>query len=457
MKKPRPPVVTVLGHVDHGKTTLLDYIRKSSVAKKEAGGITQTIGASVIKTDGKEITFIDTPGHAAFSQMRARGARLADLVVLVVAADDGVKPQTIEALKYMMEVNSPFVVAFTKVDLPSADVEKAKGELEKLGVLFEGRGGNTPFVAVSAKAGTGVGDLLETIVLMAQVIGISGDLDANLEAFVIETQRGKSGVLVSVIVKNGKVKVADTVYCGTLAAKVRGLFDFQGKSIKESFPGYPCQILGFSALAGVGSKIGDEPSFAVEQKIAVGEYGGGGLPVVLKASNSGSLEAVSASIPEGVNIVAKSVGNVTQSDVFLAKNSNANIYAFESKANSDVKRLSETEGVKIFEFKIIYELFDALTKIIEEGVEKILGKAQVLASFPYEKRKVAGCKMIEGMINRSSKLKLVRGEDSVGSVKPISLKKGKSDVNEVRQGEEFGIIFEPQLEFKSGDVLLSVQ
>ena len=390
--------------------------------------------------------------------MRSRGAKLADIAILVVAADDGPKPQTVEALKYIVEVESPFIVAFTKMDLPSSDVAKAKGELAKLGVLFEGSGGNVPSVLVSAKKGTGVDDLLETIALMAEVIDISGDADSPLEAYVIETLKDKSGVLVSVVVKNGKLRASSTIYCGDIEAKARGLFDFQGKAVREVLPGYPCQILGFSTLPEVGSQISEKATGAVDTKKVVDATSSleEGLPIILKAGNSGTLEAVATNIPDGVNIIAKSVGDVTQNDIFLAKSANADIYVFEAKSSVDVKRLSETEGVKIFEFKVIYELFDALTKIIKEGAEKIVGKAQILASFPYEKKKVAGAKVLAGVISKSSKLKLVRGEDVVGFVKATSLKKGKLSVDQVGQGEEFGMVFEPQLEFKSGDVLLSV-
>ena len=460
MRKQRPPVVTVLGHVDHGKTTLLDYIRKSGVAKKEAGGITQSIGASLVKTqEGKTITFIDTPGHAAFSKMRSRGAKVADISILVVAADDGVKPQTKEALKYITEVNTPFVVALTKVDLPSSEVAKTKGELESCGVLFEGRGGSTPVVEVSAKLGTGIDDLLETISLMAEVADISGDVNAPVEAYVIETLKDKSGVSVSLVVKDGKLKVTDTVYCDGLKAKVRGLFDFEGTSVKEILPGYPCRLLGFSELPAVGSQVSSQEMTKKTLKI---ETGSGlateqSLPIILKAANSGALEAVSTNIPQGVTVVAKSVGEVNQNDVFLAKTSNADIYIFESNVSSSVKKLADTEGVKIMSFRIIYELFDALEKVIKDGKEKILGKAQVIASFPYEKRKVAGCRLTEGVFSKTSKLRLLRDKDAVGNVRVVSLKKGKLDVNLVSQGEEFGLVFEPQLEFKIGDVLLSVQ
>ncbi|OGM22743.1 hypothetical protein A2961_03160 [Candidatus Woesebacteria bacterium RIFCSPLOWO2_01_FULL_39_21] len=466
MKRPRPPIVTVLGHVDHGKTTLLDYIRKTSLAKKEAGGITQNIGASVITTQkglpqgvGKEITFIDTPGHAAFSNMRSRGVKLADIAILVVASDAGVKPQTEEALNYITEVNAPFIVALTKVDLPSAEIEKVKGELEKLGVLFEGRGGNVPLIAVSAKTGQGVNELLETISLMADVGEISGDDKASLEAVVIETLKDNRGVLVSVVVKNGLLRVSDTVFCTDIKAKVRGLFNFQGKSVREVFPGFPCQILGFSHLPEVGSLITTEATKVEKKQLDTFTEGtlNEGLPMIIKADNSGSLEAVVSNLPSGVHVVSKGVGDVNEGDIFLAKTSKANIFTFEAKANSSVRKLGETEGVKIFEFKIIYELFEALEKLIEEGIEKILGKARISASFPYERKKVAGCKVLEGKISKASKLRLFRDDNALGNVRVISLKKGKLDVDEVGQGEEFGVIFEPQLEFKPGDVLLSVQ
>ena len=230
----RPPIVTILGHVDHGKTTLLDAIRKTNVAGKETGGITQsTLASQVVRPEGKKITFIDTPGHAVFSQMRARGAKVADLAVLVVSADDGVKPQTKEALGYIKETNTPFLVVITKIDLPQVNIEKAKGQIEKEGVSFEGKGGNTPLILVSAKSGKGINDLVEMILLVSEVNAIAGDAEGVLEGLVIETSKDKRGPVVSVVITNGTIKVGMDVAGGDINAKVRGLFDHLGKTIKK--------------------------------------------------------------------------------------------------------------------------------------------------------------------------------------------------------------------------------
>jgi len=459
----RPPIVTVLGHVDHGKTTLLDAIRKSNVASKEAGGITQSIGASTITTkEGKTITFIDTPGHAAFSKMRSRGAKVADLALLVVAADDGVKPQTIEALQLIKAANIPFIVVASKVDLPSASVETLYGQLEKEQVLFEGRGGATPLVQVSAKNGTGIEEILEMISLVADLEEIKADPKVILEAVVIETTKNTRGLLTSAVVRNGTLKVGQEVYCEGLKAKVRGLFDDKGQSVKEIICGFPAQILGFEKLPSVGAVIsGSEASMALqvegkkELQIKVEE---GQLPVIVKAKNAGSLEAILAGLPKDVVVLDSGVGDVFESDVLLARSSGAKyILAFESKAPTSVMKLAEAEGVKIEAFQIIYELFQKVEEILKGGQIEILGKAEIVASFPFNNKKVAGCKVTLGRINKTDTLIVQRGDKELGRVKIVSLKKQKQDIAEAKIGEEFGVIFAPQLDFAEGDVIVSVR
>lgn len=462
LQKPRPPIVVVLGHVDHGKTTLLDTIRKTNVAQKEAGGITQSIGASQISTkEGNIITFIDTPGHAAFANMRSRGATLSDIAILVVSADDGVKPQTKEALEYILNTNVPFIVAVTKVDLPSADPESVKIQLEKEGVLFEGRGGDIPLVKISAKTGLGINELLEIIVLMSEINGFSGDVNFQLESYVIETGKGKSGPSVSLVVKNGSIKVGDELLSETVTGKVRGIFDFQGKILTEVNPGQPAQVLGFSELPRVGSKIWhkNEHSLPVEYKKGVIEESitGGKFPIVIKAKNAGSLEAVLAHVPSDFFVVLSDVGDVSESDVLLAKSAGAEIITFESRTSANVLKLAKTEGVKIESFTIIYELFEKLKDDIQKGEIQILGKAQILNFFPFDNKKVAGCKVVSGKISKNDFLVLSRNEKEIGKIKVLSMKKGRQEIAEVGQGEEFGILFAPQLEFKVGDVILSVR
>lgn len=461
MKKLRPPIVTVLGHVDHGKTTLLDAVRKTKVAAKEAGGITQSIGASVVTTkENKKVTFIDTPGHVAFSSMRSRGAKVADIAILVVAADDGVKPQTKEALKHIIEAKIPYIVAITKIDLPTADVNLVRGQLEKIGVLFEGRGGQVPQLAVSGKTGKGIEALLEMVVLVAEVNEIKADSQGDLEAVVIETSKNKGGPLVSVVVRNGTLQVAQKIIADGVPGKVRGLFDDKGKSIKQVIPGHPGQILGFGELPPVGSRVrflGEEKKILKEEKRALGkEVGEEQIPFVIKAQTKGSLEAILENLPEKAVVISSGIGEVNESDIFLAKPAGAYILAFETKASSTVVKLAETEGVSIEKFDVIYKLFEKIEELIKESEKEVLGKAQVLASFPYNDKKVAGCKVVSGRITKAKSLVLMRDEKELGEAKIVSMKKEKQAIIEAKEGEEFGVILEPQLDFKIGDMLVSV-
>jgi len=441
MKK-RNPIAVVLGHVDHGKTTLLDAIRKTNVASREAGGITQSIGASVVNG----ITFIDTPGHAAFSKMRSRGGSVADIAVLVVACDDGVAPQTKEALKIIKDAGIPYVVAAAKIDIAGVDPEVVRSELEKEKVTFEGKGGETPFVPVSAKNGQGIPELLETILLVSEVKEIKGDSGASLEAVVIESFKDKRGLVVNLIIRNGTLKVASDVTIADFSGRVRALFNDKGESVKESFPGEPVQVIGLEQSNSVVPKkvLGDARRLAEDE-----------LPIIIKASNAGALEAVISSLPSKVVVVDEGIGEVTSSDVITAKTGNARIFAFESRLPNDVLKLTEAEGVKCERFEIIYELIQRLEEILKGGKVEILGKANILATFPFNNKKVAGCKVTEGKISKGDKLILVRDEKEIGKAKATSIKKQKTEVAQVGQGEEFGVILDPQLDFLAGDVLVS--
>ncbi|MEJ2441604.1 MAG: GTP-binding protein, partial [Patescibacteria group bacterium] len=321
MKKVRPPIVTVLGHVDHGKTTLLDALRKTSVARKEAGGITQSTGASVVTTkEGKKITFIDTPGHAAFAEMRSRGAQLADIALLVVAADDGVKPQTIEALKYIKEAKIPFIVVISKIDI-SPSIVPIKGQLEKEGVLFEGRGGDTPLVALSAKTKKGIDELIEMITLVSEVNEIKADEGGELEAIVVETGKDTRGPTASVVVREGTLSVRDEILMDGIECRVRGLFNYEGKSVKKVLPGEPALVLGLKELPPVGTKVtslkgGETKKDEVIKKDAKqSSVEEGQIAVVLKARSAGALEALLVNLPKDVVVVNSGVGPVNESDV----------------------------------------------------------------------------------------------------------------------------------------------
>ncbi len=460
----RPPVVVILGHVDHGKTSLLDYIRKSNVQVREAGGITQKIGASVVTNSaGAKITFIDTPGHAAFSNMRARGARVADIAILVVAANEGIKPQTSEALEYILAEKIPFIVAATKIDLQGASADMVKDQLSKVGVNFEDFGGDVPLIGVSVRTGVGVKELLDMISLISDLNDIKGNINNPLVAYVIETSKEKSGMSVSVVVKDGSVNTGDNIIAENTKGKVRGLFDFMGKVIKSAGPGSPVQLLGFSQLPPAGSRIWREsekeelPQIVAKKEIVEVKREEGKLNVIIKANNTGSLEATLSNLSKEVTVISSSVGEVTESDVFLAKSASAFILVFESKIPSQVAKLAEMEGVKIEPFDVIYRLFERVDELSKKDVIEVLGEAEIIAAFPYEGKKVAGSKVKKGIISKKFGLTLMRAEKNLGEVKIISLKKGKEDVDEVKQGEEFGVFFAPQLDFKPGDMLISLR
>lgn len=463
-KSIRPPIVVVLGHVDHGKTSLLDAIRKTNVASREAGGITQAIGASVIETkEGKRITFIDTPGHAAFTKMRGRGAQVADIAVLVVAQDDGVQPQTLEALQIIRDAKLPFVVAGTKSDVAGVSAEALKGQLEKEQVFFEGRGGDTPFVSVSARQGTGITELLEMISLMADVAEITGDPEAEPQAVVIESGKDKMGPLATVVMREGSIKVGDIIYAEKSEAKVRALFDDKGKSIKTATPGEPARVFGFTDVPLVGAPVSSHPIEAEIKEVAkqkgafdLRRLKDNEIPVIIKAGNAGSLEAILASMPKDIIVVDSGVGDVTSSDIINAKTGNAYVFSFESKIPNDVQKLADAEKIKTARFEIIYELIESLESLLKKGKMEILGRAEILASFPFNNKKVAGAKVIQGRISKGDTLIIMRQEKEIGKARLTSLKKQKLEVSSVGQSEEFGAIMEPQLDFAIGDVIVSV-
>jgi translation initiation factor IF-2 len=460
MKQVRPPIVTVLGHVDHGKTTLLDAIRKTKVAPREAGGITQGIGASLINFKNQEITFIDTPGHAAFAKMRERGAKLADIAILVVAADDGIMPQTSEALQYIQKAQIPFLVAITKIDLPAANPELVIDQVEKEGVAFEGRGGNVPKVLVSAPKNQGLSELLEVILLMAEVQEIQADPEGSLEALTIEVGKDNRGVLVAAVVREGTLKKGVEVQAEGMVARVRSLFDQNNQQMAEALPGEPCLILGFPQPPAVGSVItakGEMPEAVKSQKSKIEKPQENQVPVVLKAQNQGALEAMLGSVPEGIFVLSAGVGEVIEADVFTAKGGGAKyIFGFNAKVPKNILQLAEAEGIKVESFKVIYELTQKLQEIVTEKEERVLGEAQIVASFPFNSKRVAGCKMLKGQITKNASLTLMRQGKPIGKVKAVSLRRQKEEISVARAGEEFGVIFRPQLDFAEGDMLLSV-
>jgi translation initiation factor IF-2 len=462
MNTKRQPIVVVLGHVDHGKTSLLDALRNTNVFAGEAGGITQSIGASVVTLkDGSKITFIDTPGHAAFSQMRSRGSKLADIALLVLDSSDGVKPQTREAIEHINSAQIPFIVVATKIDLPAASVDVALSELEKEGVYFEGRGGQTPYIGVSAKKKEGLTELLDLISLLAEVNNVEGDSDGELEAVVIETTREKGGNMVSAVVRNGKLTIGEEIYAENSKAKIKGLFDDKNKPTKVVNPGEPVRILGFETLPSVGSVISskeiNEKDLSQTSKPKSNSHDKTKITLYLKANNAGSLEALVSLIPQEFTIIDASVGDVIESDVLNAKANNALIFVFESKVPTNIKSLAEMDKVKVERFDIIYKLVERLDEIVKSGLTEIVGKAEIQAEFPFDGKRVAGSKVLMGRIEKNGDARLMRGDKELGKIKILSIKKQKQETTGVSQGEECGIFFTPQLDFQIGDAIVSVK
>jgi translation initiation factor IF-2 len=469
----RPPIVAVLGHVDHGKTTLLDKIRKTRVAQKEAGGITQSIGAYQIRVKEQEsgktktITFIDTPGHAAFSKMRARGAQVTDLVVLVVAANDGVMPQTIESIEHIRQAKVPFLVAINKIDLGGADPEKVKKQLADNGVKVEGHGGEIVAVPVSAKTGEGLEELMEMILLLAEMEDIKADPKGELEAVVIESKKDKRGSVGTVIVRNGTLKVGDKIAVEKVSAKVRGLIDENGKPIKEAEPGKPVEVLGFSQVPPVGAMVTKTETLLATlpspqtkpEKIKTEEEK---LKLILKADSLGSLEAVKGSLGDKVLVIHSGVGEISESDVFLAKTTQAEIIGYQVKVTPSIQKLGEDEGVIIKTYNIIYELLDYLEERITEffkpsSDEEAVGRAKIIAQFERGEERIAGCQVLEGKIRKRDQIQLQREDELIGEAKITSMKHQKEKIREAKQGTEFGAIFSPPLDFRLGDMIISAK
>ncbi len=464
----RPPVVVVLGHVDHGKTTLLDKIRQTNVVAKEFGGITQHIDAYQIKFKNKTITFIDTPGHAAFSEMRSRGAKVADLAVLVVAADEGVKPQTLESLKYIEQTKIPYLVAINKIDLPYLDLKQVKANLAKNNVLLEDQGGKIVNVLVSAKTGKGVDELLEMILLMAEMEEIKEKPGAELEALVIESKLDKyRGPLATILVRNGNLRVGDQIEADGDFAKIKAMFDENGQRIKTAGPSKPVEVLGFKTTPTIGSTLRrteTEPvsleKKAIPSLVKKEETDEEKLNLIIKADVNGSLEAILSGLPEGVKVIDSSVGEVNESDVLLAETTGAEIIAFNVKTSGKVKKLAATEKVKISPFQIIYKFFEEIKEKVKKKLEpmadeEILGRAEVLQEFEIDKQRVVGCRVIEGEIKKTDQFHLQRLEELIGNCRIRSMKTGKKDIEKAKKDEEFGAILSPLLDFQIGDVLIS--
>ena len=472
-----PPVVAVVGHVDHGKTTLLDVIRKTSVATREHGGITQKIGASQIEVmhEGKKeyITFIDTPGHQAFSKMRGRGVAAADIGLLVVSSVDGVMPQTIESINLLKASKVPFIVVFTKSDDPQKLVDKAIQQLLKEEALLENYGGDVPYIEVSAKEGKNIKELLDLILLVYEV-----KRHANFYPFtdtgafmgiVIESKLDqKSGPKATMVVKNGKLKFRDTIYAGSAKGKVRSLVTDAGETLSEASVGQAVEVLGFEQVPPVGEVVTNTPKEVTleykEEKSNLptspfDEEDQKMLSVVLCADSQGSLEAITSSLPENVQIVIKKTGDIEVSDVLFAKSTGSIVLGFNVKIKPEIQTLAKTEKVLVKTYTIIYEMIDEISDFVQGKLEalqeEILGIVKILASFPYEKTKVCGVKVTEGRIAKGDKVRLTRGEEVIGESRVSSIRKGKEQTSKAEEGEEAGIILSPFLDFTIGDMLIS--
>jgi len=474
----RAPVVTVMGHVDHGKTSLLDYIREAKVAAGEAGGITQHIGAYRVPTSRGEITFLDTPGHAAFTAMRARGARATDIVILVVAADDGVMPQTEEAILHARAAGVPIVVAINKIDKASADPERVKSELVVKGVIPENYGGDTQFIEVSAHTGQGIDELLEAISLQAEVLELNAVVNAAAKGVVIESRVEKGrGTVATLLIQQGTLKQGDLILAGQSYGRVRAMSNERGEQVKEAGPSTPVEILGLDTAPSAGDdfvvltderkarevaqfraekerqeKLARHTAAKLENMFAGMDAGQKKiLSVVVKADVRGSLEAIQSSLADigneevQVNVISSGIGGITENDVNLALTTGAIVLGFNVRADGDTRRIAEAEGVDIRYYSIIYQLLDeikaALSGMLDpERIETIVGIANVREVFTSPKfGQVAGCMVVEGTVYRSKPIRVLRDNVVIFQGELESLRRFKDDVNEVRNGTECGI------------------
>lgn len=472
-----PPVVAVLGHVDHGKTTLLDTIRKSSIAKREFGGITQKIGTSsvLVPHEGKtrKITFIDTPGHAAFTKMRGRGATVSDIALLIVSAVEGVMPQTKESIQILQASEIPYIAVLTKADLPAKNIEKVKQELIRENVLLEGYGGDVPVIEVSAQTGLHITDLLDLILLVHDVHPKNNLSEENpLEAIVIEAKLDqRSGPKATVIVKNGHLAPRMDLRLEGKTFRVRSLLDESGKQIQYATVGDGIEVSGMADVPDVGSLMtlkdealsssGPVPVTALlqrELKYQIQEKEQG-ISLVLCADTEGSLEAITYALPEEVRIISRKTGEVSEADILLAKSTGSLVVSFNSKIRPDVLRLAQTEKVLAKNYQIIYEMLDEIKDVMEgkklAEMEEIYGVAKVMAIFPFEKTKAFGIMVTDGRIAQRDKIRVMRGAENVGETTITSLRSGKNVVSKVEKSHEGGFLISSPLDIQMGDVILS--
>lgn len=486
----RPPIIVVMGHIDHGKTTLLDYIRKTKVAASESGGITQHIGAYQVTVGqdksndfaSRKITFIDTPGHEAFSKMRSRGARVADMAILIVAADDGVKPQTKESILAIKEAKIPYLVAINKIDKESADPEKVKNELAGEEIFLEGRGGNVPFVEISAKGGQGVDHLLETILLLSELEDLKADVQKNAEGVVIESHLdSKRGITATILLKDGTLKKNQFISTGRATAKIRIFEDFNENPIENAGPSDPALVVGFDKIPLVGSEFRaflsqkEALEYAknfiagMEKKSLIFSGSREELPevgIVIKSDTAGSAEAIVGEIEKlkreyyNLKILRADAGDVSDDDIKLAGSSNNPlVVVFRVKTSSSTKDLGKKMGVGIWNFEVIYDIYNFLKSKIEdilpsEITNKILGKAKILKIFPSAgKSQIVGGKILDGILEKGARFLIFRRSNKIGEGKIDNLQVGKIDARKTEAGREFGAKVASSIEITPGDEL----
>ncbi|MDR0975986.1 MAG: translation initiation factor IF-2 [Christensenellaceae bacterium] len=489
--KPRPPIVTVLGHVDHGKTSLLDTIRNTKVVSGEAGGITQHIGAYQVEVRKRKITFIDTPGHAAFDKMRERGAKLTDIAILIVAGDDGIMPQTIEAINHIQKQHLPMIVAVNKCDKPEFDIDRVKNQLTEYNVVPEDWGGDAIIVPISATENIGIDKLLDMVLLVADMNDYKADYDADAFGVVLEARLDKAkGPVATILVKNGTLKVGDTALSGLTYGKVRAMFDSAGKAVRVATPAMPVQIVGYAEVPTAGDdvyvvdeklskQVIDERKTKAKSSATVGakildadaalskmtQSDKKPLNIILKTDVAGSVEAIKQSLANitsdevSVNVISAGVGNITDSDVDLASVSGALLIAFNTKTTPTAKTYAEKLKVKVYNYSIIYQIFDFITEqmvrlFTPKWQVKYFGKAEVRALFKSSALgQIAGCMVVDGKIYRGETATIYRDGVSLGEYTLSSLKIGKDDAKSVDKGYECGIKIDGAPEFKVGDVV----
>lgn len=489
--QPRPPIVTILGHVDHGKTTLLDTLRKTRIAEKESGGITQHINAYQVKKKDRLITFIDTPGHEAFQAMRERGASISDIAVLVVAADDGVKPQTKEVAKFILEHKIPTVVAINKIDKPGANSARVKQELAEIGILVEGYGGEIPFNEISAKNDTGLDDLLDTILLVADIHDFSAVRDRDAFGIVLEAHKSPGkGSLATILIKTGTLKVGQDVMVGSVQGRIRKIEDYSGKSIPQALPSTPVTIIGLSdvpksndVLQIKKEKIDKKSQRLLEEATSkrviksgaisskemidnIDQYLGKKYSLIIKSDAQGTLEAIkqilaSINSPEiSLNIIHEGVGPITETDIHAAQTNNATVYGFNVFPTSVARRLAETLKINTKTYSIIYELIDdiknEMSELLDPEIKRIdLGRLKVLAIFKNMKKgMVVGGKVMNGKLVRGENIEILRDKESIGTGLLHQLQHNKQETAEVKEGFECGMSFEGKEKIAVGDILL---